>query len=498
MLLPDEAHNMTKIFYLSKSFLTYIQQVNYFDTTQLFVLFNSIIAYFNTGTFNTSILLEKAEFFPQILYIPLRFCSIFFGVGAVLVIYFIGLIFSPIVAILSSSFLAVSVLHIKYSQIFLPYSGMCFFTLLSTLCLLKSKTTNSEKLFVLSIVFSFLSSSFHLIGLISIIPIFLFCGDLLSIKRLKSIFIIYFSLFSLLNINFIFHFFDFIRYLFKTYIDQYNIFPSSSHLLYLISLIPVGVGPVVYLTFFFLFKYKNEYDNNLLKILFSVPLLCLAFIGFFHLTEASYGVLLVPYICLGSALVFAALFKNKDEKARFVFILLILFALWIPLKYTMRYNKLLRLSDTRVLASEWIRENTTENYRVVWDKHSIQLNWFDAYNKHDLLSLGIDKESLINKQQFTITKKFLKQKKWFQTLRKKTDYVVVNSLDIKKAFHESGHDLEKKYYKKILKLKPIVVFDPNYIQAKLNRKCTLEELYSPLKTLWKRERMGPVVKIYEL
>ena len=223
----------------------------------------------------------------------------------------------------------------------------------------------------------------------------------------------------------------------------------------------------------------------------------LAFLGLFHLTDSGHGVCIVPYLCIGAAMVFASLFKK--ENLRFLFIFLTLLALWIPLKYTLRHNKMLSLSDTRILATEWIRENTTDSYKVVWGRNSIQPNWYDAYSKNYLIDLGIDKDVLITKQQFIVKDKLLKAKSWFQQLRKKVDYVVVSSLDTEKIFRSQGHILEKKYYSKFEKLEPIITFNPYYLQKeKQIRLLRLEELYSPFETLWQRERTGPLIEIYKL
>jgi len=93
----------------------------------------------------------------------------------------------------------------------------------------------------------------------------------------------------------------------------------------------------------------------------------------------------------------------------------------------------------------------------------------------------------------------LKQKDWFKILRKKTDYVVVNSIDIDEAFNKRPDTLKKKYYRKILKLKPYMVINPYYKDIEENMKHLIpEDLYLPYETLWLRERPGPIIKIYKL
>ncbi len=501
LLVPGEIVNMTGILYLSKDIPKYLFSSDFFNTSPLFLFLNSILVFFNTGTFNINSLLEKAEFSPEVLYLPLRQLSAVLGIGSIVTVYFIGSIFSPVTAILASAFISVSLLHVKFSQVFLSYSSLCFFSLLSTLFVLKAHKQNNFNFIIPSIIFAFISSCINLCGLVSLIPILIYF--FLNKEHAKPYFIkltisTFLILFIVFNLNIIIPLLSFIKYLIHSYIHGYQISSHNSYLFYTCTLLPIGVGPVVYFAnAALLFKYKDEHDMNILKILFSFPLMCLAFFGLFHLTDSGYGVCIVPYLCIGAAIVFASLFKKKDS--RFLFIFLVLLALWIPLKYTLRHNKMLSLSDTRILATEWIRENTTDSYKVVWGRNSIQPNWHDVYSKNQLIDLGVDKEALVTKQQFIVKNKLLKAKSWFQQLRKKVDYVVVSSLDTEKIFRSQGHSVEKKYYSKFEKLKPIITFNPYYLQKeKQIRLLRLEELYSPLETLWQRERTGPLVEIYKL
>lgn len=366
------------------------------------------------------------SFWGDLLINVLMFCSLISSVLQVLLVFLIGRFFNPLTGLIASSFLAVSFLDVVYSKHSEPYSLITFLVLLSTYFALVAYRKNNS--------------------------------GLLKTSMLTGFFIIVLSCSYYLN-----------------YLHNH----SSSFFLYLFRFLPTGVGPVIWFSSFFLIFFIKDYDRASLKILYSLPLFYFGILGLLHLQKLGLGVLFTPYISLASALVFSKLFKTWIEgNKKFFLILFFLFALYIPLKNSLHYNKLISLSDTRQIATEWIKKNTTRYFKITWDKNSVQ----------------IEKD----KRRFKLTPKILKQKDWFKTLRKKTDYVVVNSIDIEEA-KKQNKTLEKKYYKKILKLKPYIVINPYYkdIEEKIGHLIP-EDLYLPYETLWLRERPGPIIKIYKL
>ena len=501
VLDPHESRYLLNIFYLSKHFLN----PGTVSVPSFFLYLNTVIVFFVQGTLNINHLLNNLEVNPASFYLPLRLLSVLFGIGTVIVVYFIGNVFGSLTGILAGGFLAVSFLHVKFSQIFLPFGGMVFFSLLSTFFALKALSSKGSTYLVLSIIFSSLGTGMHYIGFVSIIPIFFVLAlnkETYSSKHLRFLFLLFFLSFFLTNPYFFFFLFRFILFLVRTYVKSYYYHHSGSYLLYLNFLIS-SVGPVVWVCASGLLKYKKDYNSDYLKVLFSLPFLYLGILGVFHATSPGYAMLLVPYFCLAASLVLNSMYSeqaqsNNTEK-QFILLILILFAFYIPLKYTLKYNKLIDLSDTRVLATEWIKKNTTSDFRIAYDKNSIQFSPLDAYRKSDLKSLTSDFEVLLDKQKFSISYKLLKKKNWLKILRKKVDYIVINSFDFERALREPKDSPEKKYYKQILKLKPTITFNPYLLEKeKQVRFYLLEELYSPFETLWQRERAGPLIKIYKL
>ena len=367
----------------------------------------------------------------------LMFTSLASSVLQVLLVFLIGRMFNLLAGLIASGFLAVSFLSVIYSQSFEPYNLVTFFVLLLSFFSLKAYKKNNLKL-----VRQWISIGFFVI--------------------------------------FVFYVFFAFPLLVQNYYSDYLHNRSNSFFLHLFRFLLTGIGPVVWVSSFFLFRHVKDFDLQGLKILYSLPLFYLGILGFLHLRDLGLSVLFVPYISLASAFVFSRLCETWTcNNKRFFLILLFLFALYIPLKYSLHYNKLLSLSDTRQIATSWIKKNTTRYFKITCDKNSIQ--------------------TPKSAKRFELTSKLLKQKDWFKILRKKTDYVVVNSIDIDEAFNKRPDTLKKKYYRKILKLKPYMVINPYYKDIEENMKHLIpEDLYLPYETLWLRERPGPIIKIYKL
>ena len=498
VLNPQESSNLLGVIAPFKNVLKF----NTVHLPTLFVYLNSIIVYISSITIDLTSILLKVEAEPGSLYLPLRFLSVLFGVGSILIVYLIGSMFSSIAGIIASGLLAVSFLHVKSSQLFLPFSPMTFFILISTFYALKASSENNEnkkQFYNLSILFALISASFNYFGIVSIVPILLVNLLNKDFEKVKSTFILFLLIFLTINPYFVLDFiFSFKSHL-QNYVKSFYNLRFSSYLLPIDYLLH-GIGPVAFFSALYLIRLKkhfSESDLKNLKIIFCFPLIYFGLIGLFHMSDSIYVVALVPYFCLSAGLALSLLHNNLEM--RFVYIALLLFGFWIPLKYSMKYNKMINLPDTRIIATNWVKEHTSENIKIAWDKNSIQLNWYDAYNKNELKNIVDEPDLLISKQKFPITPEFLKRKNWFSLLRKKVDYVIVDSIDYESALKQSGSNARKKYYSKLLKLKPFVVINPYLKESDKQIQSSLfEDLYSPFKTLWQRERAGPIIKIYKL
>lgn len=496
ILNPSEAQYLSDLLALIKNPF----KIHVFNEPSLFLVFNSIVLFLTSGTVNVNNLVNALESNPQALFVPLRILSALFGVGSVVLLFLIGDLFGALTGVFASAFLAVSFLHIKYCQLFSPFAPMVFFTLLSILFALKAHSNKSEnlKLYFISMVFASLSASMHYIGIISILPLLMIMSLNKDVEKIKTHLSYFLILFLALNPYSIFSFISFIWTGLEQYLSGYSNYHYSSFINFLFSFLLQGIGPVIYFTALFFLKYKKNYDENSLKLLFVLPIFYISVLGLMHITEIPYAVLIVPFMCLASAMFFES-FANEYPDKRFIFILLLLFALWIPFKYSEKYHRTIGLSDTRIIATEWIHENTTEDFSVAYDKNSIQPSWFDPYKKDVLTNIVDDPDVLTNPLKYEITEKLLKNKNWFKIIKRKVDYIVINSVDEERVLRTSNDSFEKKYYNKLKRLEPIIVFNP-YLKEddKKTHFSVLEDLYSPFETLWQRERSGPIIKIYKI
>lgn len=496
ILNPSEAQYLSDLLALIKNPF----KIHVFNEPSLFLVFNSIVLFLTSGTVNVNNLVNALESNPQALFVPLRILSALFGVGSIVLIFLIGDLFGVLTGVFASAFFAVSFLHIKYCQMFSPFIPMTFFSLLSVLFALKAHSNKSDnlKFYFISMVFASLSASMHYIGILSILPLLMVMLLSEDAEKIKTHLFYFATVFLALNPYSIFSFISFIGTGLNQYLSGYSAYHYSSFINFLFGFLLQGIGPVIYFTALFSLKYKKNYDENSLRLLFVLPLFYIGILGLMHITEIPYAVLIVPFICLASAMFFES-FVNEYPDKRFIFILLLLFALWIPFKYSEKYNRTTSLSDTRIIATEWIHENTTEDFSIAYDKNSIQPVWFDPYKKDVLKSIVEDPDVLTNPLRYEITDKLLKNKNWFKILKKKADYIVINSIDEEKVLRSSNSSLEKKYYKKLEQLEPVIVFNP-YLKEydKKIRFSVLEDLYSPFETLWQRERTGPIIKIYKI
>lgn len=492
----DESSTFLKVVSLFKDFFKFKSL-----EPSLFNYLSAVVLFINSWTFDTNSILNILEVKPGSLYISLRLLSVIFGVGSVVLVYLTGLMFGSLVGIIASGLIAVSLLHIKFSQLFLPYSALAFFSLLNTYSLIKvlmDKDKNSKM--TLPFVFSFICSSINYFGLLNYVSVLMVMAIKKDFSALKKFWLVSLISYLFINPQVVLNLPMLLKNGVTDYINGYFSYHGSSYLLYGCSSLLQGAGPIAWLSIFLLFFCKEDYDKNSLKFLFSLPLIYLAVLGFFHVTSIGYGVILIPYICLACGLVFNYFYKRRiDDSSKFIFILLLLIAFWIPLKYTFKYKKIMSLSDTRVIATEWIEENASGNVKIVWDKNSVQPRWYDAYNKADLEKLVSDPYLVTDKRKFLINPELLKRDRWLKLLKKKVDYVIVDNVEYEKCLREPGHKIEKRYYKGILKLKPYLTFSPYFIEnEKIAKQGLIEELYSPFLSLWQRERPGPIIKIYEM
>ncbi len=471
-------------------------KIHFFEVPSFFLVFNSLITFICSG----GNVIYALEINPQWVLTILRLESLVFSVSSIVLIYMIGEFFGSFVGIFASAFLAVSFLHVKQAQFFSPVSALTFFTLLSVFFILKAISEQDEKkdrYYLFSLISSLTAGLFHFFGLFSLIPVFISSFLNKDVKNLKKYLICYFSIFIILNPYSIFTLYNFLISFLSRYSYTFTNYHFSTFFLSTFTNLITAVGPFVYFAAVYLIFCREEYDDIALKILFFMPLLCIGIFGFCRLTDDSYVCMLIPFICLSAGLVFNLLSESKENE--YIFIVMLLLALWIPFKYASKYNKTMSLADTRILATEWINEKTNEEFKIIYDKNSLQLSWFDPFSKSFLKKYAEDPDLISNPRKFELTSSLLSKKSYFKIIKRKVDYIVVDSYDMEKTLRNKGKSQKKDFYKKLRKLTPFIAFNP-YLKDfdKKTRFESFTELYLPYLSLWNRERSGPVINVYKI
>lgn len=444
---------------------------------------------------------------PEKLFIFLRNTGLIFGIASLIVFYLIGRSFNVFCALFSCLLLSISFIHVRFSQTFLFYIILLFFSLLSCYLTIQAYEKKSQKALIAATVFASISTLINYTGIANFVSILITASinkSLNKILRLFFVTVLILSAFYMFQLPFT------LKNILENFTSGYRDYQASSLLLCL-NIIIGSIGPIAIFSALMLPWFKNNFDKTKLKIIYSIPLIYLGLIVTGHFTKQGYILLLVPFICLAASLVIYLFFNylfgekhalesdNKQIALKYFFIVILLLTTWIPLKYTFRYKKLISLADTRVLATEWVKENTTREFKIAHDKNSIQLNWFDVLDKKFVKDLNLEPDTLDGPQIFNLTQDLLKKKNWHKILKKKVDYVIINSFDYEEVLRKKEQSPMNKFYRKFLISKPIIVFNPYYKDYERRiRKMPFEDLYFPMLTLWERERCGPVIKIYKL
>lgn len=232
----------------------------------------------------------------------LRIPSVFFGVGSVLILYFIAILFNrKKEAFLSSVFLTTSGFHIWYSQETRPYMLFAFLSFLSTYFLLKKNWI----LYTLFIIATLYTSYFTLFLIISH-GFVIFLQEKKEIKRLAISIIISFLLFI-----------PWLPYL----VEQLSVGIGGNFTGWqsVVSVSPLKAIPLTMAKFIL---GKGSIDNNLLYALAIIPTFILFLYGCFICMKNNIGkTLLILFFVPFTAIFLIAFLIPVIAPQRFLFLL---------------------------------------------------------------------------------------------------------------------------------------------------------------------------------
>lgn len=330
-----------------------------------------------------------------------RFTTALYGIGTVLFVYVVGQrMYSKRIGLISSLFLAFTLLHVRYSRLIRPDVPMVFFIILSFLCTYLIYEKGKTRYYVLAGIFAGLSIATKYGGAILVVPIFL-AHLFRSLEERKTLLGILFDRRAFLTLLFIIiGFFTGCPYgllyfssLLRTAIgwtsrglDRITINQPgevSGWLYYITESLNRGMGQpleifslaaVVYL----IFRHRKKEI-----LLLSFPLVYYLVMGRYLRHWDRYILPVVPFLVIAAAILveeIASRISRSESKQNLVIAALILGVILFPALRVTRYVHLMTKKGTGLQAKEWIEENIPPGSRIGYEMYCPPISGYDRHN----------------------------------------------------------------------------------------------------------------------
>jgi len=334
-----------------------------------------------------------------------RFTTVLYGLGTVILVYVIGQrMYSRKVGLLSSLFLAFTLLHVRYSRLIRPDVPMTFFITLSFLCLYLIYERGKIRDYLLATIFAGFAIATKYTGALLIVPIFL-AHFFRGLKEKKSLFYIFLNKKVVLIVLLIAAGFFiatpygllYYRYLFSTMrgmlrglnrLTASNQGEISSWLYYITGALNQGMGQPLEIfslaaVIFAIFRHRKR---DILLI--SFPLTYYLIMGAFLRHFDRYILPVVPFLVIAAAMFLvevASKISHLKARQNLAIIGLTLAVILFPAVRVIRYVNLMTQQGTGLQAKEWIEENIPRGKRVIYETYSPPLS---GYVGRDMVKVG--------------------------------------------------------------------------------------------------------------
>ncbi len=409
-----------------------------------------------------------------------RFTTALYGLGTVLVVYFIGeRMYSKKVGLLSSLFLAFTLLHIRYSRLIRPDVPMAFFISLSFLFIYLIYDTGKIRYYVLATIFAGFSIATKYTGAVLILPILL-AHLFRGVEKKKTLAGIFFDKRILIALIFLaIGFFIVFPYALLRFPSLLGAIRSwlrglnrvtgnnqgeiSSWIYYVTQSLNYGMGQplaVFSLVAVGYALFRNRKKDFLLVVF---PLVYYLIMGMFVRHFDRYILPVVPFLVIAAAMFLvemtSKIFSSKVI-GRVVTIVLALAIISFPAIRVIRYVSLMTQKGTGLQAKEWIEENIPLDKRIVYETYSPPLSGYVEYIGNVGFSAGYHSLTLYKEAKF--------------------DYIVINNFSYDRYLNTRLRRFE--YIKR------------NY--EEIEAKCELVKQFDP--PLFSPANPNPVIKIYRI
>ena len=406
-----------------------------------------------------------------------RFTTALYGVGTVLLVYFIGeRMYSKKVGLLSSLFLTFTLLHVKYSRLIRPDVPMTFFITLSFFCVYLIYERGKIRDYLLATIFAGFSIATKYTGVILIVPIFL-AHLFRGLKEKRSLFSILFNKKVLLILLFIaVGFFiafpyGFLRfsYLFSTIrgwlrglnrVTANNQGEISSWLYYIVGALNEGMGQPLEIFSLAAVVYAIFRHRKKDILLISFPLTYYLIMGSFLRHFDRYILPVVPFLVIAAAMFLveiASKISRLKPKQNFIIIAFTLAIILFPGIRVIRYVDLMTKKGTGLQAKEWLEKNIPRESKIIYETYCLPMR---GHNRHYIYQIGDHSLG------------------WYK--REKFDYLILSSFQYDRYTNTSLEWLQGIKY--------------NY--EEIRRECELIKQFDP--PPFSPGNPNPVMKIYKI
>ncbi len=325
-----------------------------------------------------------------------RFTTVLYGLGTVILVYYIAQrMYSRKVGLLSSLFLAFTLLHVKYSRLIRPDVPMTFFITLSFLCIYLIYERGKTRDYLLATIFAGLSIATKYTGALLIVPIFL-AHLFRGLKEKKTLFRIFLSRRVLLILVFsavgFFIAFPYGLLRFSSLIDTVEMWlrglnkvtannqgEISSWVYYATRALHHGMGQPLWVFSLAAIVYAGLRHRRKDILLISFPLAYYLIMGSFSRHFDRYILPVVPFLVIAGAVFLvkiASILSRSERRQNFVVVGLALAIILFPGIRVVRYVHLMTQQGTGLQAKEWVEMNIPQGKKILYETYSPPLSGY--------------------------------------------------------------------------------------------------------------------------
>lgn len=262
---------------------------------------------------------------------------------------------------------------------------------------------------------------------------------------------------------------------------------TSSYIQYLTALL-WGYGLIPF-SFFIIGVVFLRREREKLFLLICFPLIYYLLLGGMELFFVRFAIPVIPFLCIVSAYGIISVVRRFEHVPAAIAsgVLLILLSISQGLFFSYTHNHLISQLDTRIIARRWIKDNIPSKSPIVMEGYGPSLEVYDKkiflqknMNNYEVIKIG-QKLSRIG----------------LDTYKKENIKYIITSSYINKRFIDNPdkYPQETAFYRSLEeKARQVFKVSPSVEDVPFH----LDDVYSPFWNLFRLERSGPAIKIFQI